>query len=133
MPKYIDEQEFNDLLKRVAELEKSSKKPAGIKIQSGVLMTDSENNPMALGKGERNYFWEIKYDEPFDSVPTIHRGITGLEANVAYFHEANIWTEVVEVTKIGFKLRAGTWKKSEIKSLKIDWLAYVEENNAKIR
>ena len=126
MPKYVKEADHIKLLERVKELEKSSTKPVKLKIQSGVLMTDSENNPMKIGQGERSYFWDIEFDEPFNSVPKVHRGIIGLHANHDNYMDTKIWTELVDVTEKGFRLRAGTWDISEIKSLLIDWLAYGE-------
>ena len=122
--KYIKRAEYNKLLEKVSEIEKSSKKPLRTNIQNGnFAITKEDSTRIKSGFGERDQTWDIKYKEPFSSIPNVHCGISGIQADKG----TKIWSEVKEVTKVGFKIRIGTWDGTKIQTLNIDWLAYVEE------
>jgi len=72
------------------------------------------------GEGERCYQCYVPFSAPFNSRPLVSVGVSGLNVKDG---PANFFVGAEDVTEYGFNLKIKTWDRTQLWSVRADWIA----------
>jgi hypothetical protein len=82
----------------------------------------SQPPPKVAQANFRFFNKHVNFDKPFDFIPVVRTGISGLDcANQANLRVA---TYALQVNEKGFDLKVQTWSDSIVHSVELNWVAY---------
>ena len=106
-----------------------SSSPIPWKVLSSVvgvgILTDGWNladaPPEQDSKESRTFGIEIRFDSPFESIPVVQLGLTGLDMDQR--DSARVTLKAEQITPFGFTATISTWASSRVHAVEFNWLA----------